>query len=238
MGNLIEHEGAITDLEFYKNKFLFSASDDKTICVWNLGTVTCDKKLNGHKQSINSISVHPTGKLMLSAGRDKTIRTWNLISGRLGFVTNLKESANLVKWSPEGQNFVLGYNKRIDVYDIKTCGIVNTIDVEAGVSCIKYLDNDILAIGKENGELSFRNSFKKDDLFTFKAHDRRVKDFVLIPKDLVPLESYSHLLSTISSDGLIKLWNVDLDDQKSELLAEHNVNCRLNCVTFFSQCKK
>ena len=240
IGNLIEHEGAITELEFYKNKFLFSASEDQTICVWNMSSVNCDKKLKGHKQSISSIAVHPTGKLLLSAGRDKTVRTWNLIQGRLAFVTNLKESANLVRWSPNGRNFLLAYNKRLDVYDLKTCGIVNTIEIDAGIGCVRMADGDTILIGKENGELALYNAFEKLH-YTFKAHDRRVKDLCLIPVDLIaadrmPSKSFSNLVCTISSDGLLKLWDISLQEGKHELLAEHNINCRLNCITFY--CKK
>lgn len=237
MGNLIEHEGAITELEFFKNKFLFSASEDNTICIWNMNTINCEKKLKGHKQSINSISVHPSGKLMLSVGKDKTVRTWNLIQGRLAFVTNLKESANLVRWSPNGQNFLLGYNKRLDIYDIKTCGIVNSISIETGIGCVRFVDDKIL-VGKENGDLDFYNVLTNESLFTFKAHERRIKDFCLIPSEQIPTvksnsKSNSKMITTISSDGFLKLWNIDLDKQTYKLITEHAINCRLNCMTFY-----
>jgi WD40 repeat protein len=43
---------------------------------------------------INSLSVHPSGRLLLSVGKDKTLRTWNLIKGRSAFITNLKQGSN------------------------------------------------------------------------------------------------------------------------------------------------
>lgn len=251
MGNLIEHEGAITELEFYKNKYLFSASEDASICCWNMATVSCDKKLKGHRQAINSISVHPSGKLMLSAGRDKTVRTWNLIKGRLAFVTNLREAADLVRWSPGGQHFLLAYGKRVDVYDVTTCGIVNTIECEpglqSGITCVAYLDEQRIVIGQENGQLAFYNALEKQPLYTFQAHDRRVKQFVLLPEQLLPSllpsqsaskRSPSAGLVSISSDGLLRLWLVGLEKRQfAEKLAEHNVNCRLNCVAFYRHAK-
>ena len=233
MGNLIEHEGAITDLAFYQNKYLFSSSEDNTICVWNMSTINCDKKLKGHKQSIQSISLHPSGKLMLSVSKDKTVRTWNLIKGRLAFVTNLKEAASLVEWSLNGKNFILAYAKRIDNYDVKTCGIVNSIELDQAANCVKYLNEDRIVIGNENGELSFANVFESECFYTFKAHDRRIKDVYLIQSNLIPIKCCSTVLITISSDGLIRLWNVDLDKQTNELITEHNINCRLNCIAFF-----
>lgn len=204
-----------------------------------MNTVSCDKKLKGHKQAVNSISVHPTGKLLLSVSKDKTVRTWNLIQGRLAFVTNLKEAANLIRWSSNGTNFLLAYNKRIDIYDIKTCGIVNTIeldsDIGSGINCVQYLDEAKIAIGKENGELSFYNTLEKNELYTFKAHDRRVKDFHFIPSELIVSKKCSIVLTTISSDGILKLWNVNLEKQKSALLTEHDIKCRLNCIAFYAK---
>lgn len=244
MGNLIEHEGAITELAFYKNKYLFSASEDASICVWNMSSVSCDKKLKGHRQAVNSISVHPTGKLMLSTSKDKTVRTWNLIKGRLAFVTNLKEAADLVRWSPNGQHFLLAYGKRLDVYDVRTCGIANTIEVEpginSGVTCVAYLDDERVVVGQENGKIAVYNPFEKQPLYEFQAHDRRVKHFALLPAHLIPAgtkKSQPSLgLVSISSDGLLRLWAVGLEKRQfAEKLAEHNVNCRLNCVAFYAK---
>lgn len=245
MGNLIEHEGAITELEFYKNKYLFSASEDASICVWNMSSVSCDKKLKGHRQAVNSISVHPTGKLMLSTSKDKTVRTWNLIKGRLAFVTNLKEAADLVRWSPNGKHFLLSYTKRLDVYDVRTCGIVNTIEIEpglnSGITCVSYLDDERIVIGQESGKIAIYNALQKEPLYTFEAHERRVKHFVLVPAHLIPAgskKSSSIALVSISSDGLLRLWAVGLEKRPfAEKLAEHNVNCRLNCIAFYRHSK-
>jgi WD40 repeat protein len=37
--------------------------------------------------AVNSLAVHPSGKLALSVGRDKTLRVWNLLVGKPAFTT-------------------------------------------------------------------------------------------------------------------------------------------------------
>ena len=54
----------------------------------------CEKSLFGHKGAINSLAIHPSGKLALSVGNDKTLHTWDLMKGRKAYVTNLKEGNN------------------------------------------------------------------------------------------------------------------------------------------------
>jgi protein MAK11 len=139
-GTLVQHSGTITHLEFFKNSHLFSSSEDGTICVWDTRNWTCDKTLRGHKEAINSISVHPSGKLLLSVSKDKTLRTWNLIKGRCAYVTNLKAVAHIVIWSPSCTFFAVAIDKRVDIYDITIGGIIHSIDYGKRINCLLFLN--------------------------------------------------------------------------------------------------
>ena len=48
--------------------------------------------------TVNSVAVHPSGKLALTVGQDKSLRTWNLVDGRPAFVSNIKEGEALCWW--------------------------------------------------------------------------------------------------------------------------------------------
>ncbi|KAH3678389.1 hypothetical protein WICMUC_001406 [Wickerhamomyces mucosus] len=57
---LIGHKSWIKDLAFHPNgKVLFSCSDDKSIRLWNIETMTCISTLEAHTGFINSISIAP-----------------------------------------------------------------------------------------------------------------------------------------------------------------------------------
>jgi protein MAK11 len=40
------------------------------------------RSLKGHKGRVNSVSVHPSGKVALSVGKDRTLYMWDLMRGR------------------------------------------------------------------------------------------------------------------------------------------------------------
>jgi len=42
------------------------------------------RSFKGHTGRINSIAVHPTGKLALTVGKDRTLRMWDLMRGKAG----------------------------------------------------------------------------------------------------------------------------------------------------------
>ena len=43
------------------------------------------------RSAVNSVSVHPSGKLALTVGTDRSLHTWNLITGRSAYITNIKQ---------------------------------------------------------------------------------------------------------------------------------------------------
>lgn len=127
-GTLVSHTGTITALEFLRSAFLFSASEDGNIGIWNTRKWECDKILRGHKDAVNSLSIHSSGKLLISVSKDKTLRTWNLVKGRCAYIVNLKDVSHQVLWSPSGVYFAVVFNDRIDMYDITTGGIFHSIE--------------------------------------------------------------------------------------------------------------
>lgn len=117
LGELTAHTGAITCLDFFEESYLLSGSDDKSICIWRTHDWMCVHILGGHKASINSVSVHPSGKLAVSVAQDNTLKVWNLVQGRIAFTRRLKGSANIVKWQkPAGNAYLLVFGKKIEVY--------------------------------------------------------------------------------------------------------------------------
>ncbi|GFS72956.1 p21-activated protein kinase-interacting protein 1-like [Trichonephila clavipes] len=105
-----------------------SSGEDKNICIWSTKNWQCEKTLRGHKDTINSFAIHPTGKMALSVGKDKTLRTWNLIKGRSAYVTNTKNAADIVRWTPDGSHFLVSSGTSIDVYSVEKATIVSTVD--------------------------------------------------------------------------------------------------------------
>lgn len=138
-GSLISHTGTITALEFLRSAYLFSASDDGNICIWNTKGWKLEKILAGHKGPVTSLSVHSSGKLLLSVSKDKTLRTWNLVKGRCSYIINLKDACNQVLWSPSCTHFAAVFENRLDVYDLSTGGVYRSVQFESIKRIFKVL---------------------------------------------------------------------------------------------------
>ena len=59
-----------------------SASEDKTLKVWDLESGRALRTLEGHSDWVNGVAVTPDGRRAVSASWDKTLKVWDLESGR------------------------------------------------------------------------------------------------------------------------------------------------------------
>lgn len=92
------------------------------------------RSLKGHKGRVNSVAVHPSGKVALSVGKDRTLRMWDLMRGKGSASTKLGKGtshrtcfgrgmltwyteAEVVRWSTDGSLFVVLTQSTIDIYN-------------------------------------------------------------------------------------------------------------------------
>ena len=60
-----------------------SASDDKTLMVWDLRTGTILHTLGGHEGPVNDVVVTADGSQAVSASDDGTLKVWDLRMGKI-----------------------------------------------------------------------------------------------------------------------------------------------------------
>jgi protein MAK11 len=138
-GRCVAHRffsGSITHLSFPSRSHLLSASEDGTLCLFRARDWAVLRSLKGHKGRVNSVAVHPSGKVALSVGKDRALRMWDLMRGKGCASTKLGKGelrqlmlrrssisasffhseGEIVRWSVDGSLFAVQSGSTIDMY--------------------------------------------------------------------------------------------------------------------------
>ena len=85
-----------------------SASEDKTLKVWDLETGREERTLQGHQNSVYAVAITPDGRWVASGSYDKTLKVWNLETGALICTFNCEGIVPCAAVAPDGRTFVAG----------------------------------------------------------------------------------------------------------------------------------
>lgn len=125
------HTLGISDLSWSKeSKYLATASDDKTIALWDVAAGTKIKSLIGHTNYVFTLDFSPASDQMLASGSfDETIRLWDVRTGKtLRTLPSHSDPVSSVNYSFDGSMLVSGsYDGLIRLWDASTGQCLKTI---------------------------------------------------------------------------------------------------------------
>lgn len=77
------HTGGISDVSWEptQGRHIASASDDRTIMIWDLESQRAVSTLTGHSNYVFCVSYNPMGNVLASGSFDESIKMWDLRSG-------------------------------------------------------------------------------------------------------------------------------------------------------------
>ncbi|EKV04399.1 Actin cortical patch component, putative [Penicillium digitatum PHI26] len=120
------HSGSVLSVAWSPDgSRLASASDNKTVTIWDLVTGQCTSILEGHSNFVMSIAWSPDGSRLASASDNKTVTIWDLVTGQC--------TSTLAANSPEGVQF-----DKVNLNHLHTS--VGTFNLENSVSINASLD--------------------------------------------------------------------------------------------------
>ncbi|KAJ2936950.1 hypothetical protein H1R20_g131, partial [Candolleomyces eurysporus] len=223
VGGLMHHEG-----RFPSKSYLLSASEDGTLCLFRARDWAVLRALKGHKGRVNSVAVHPSGKVALSVGKDRTLRMWDLMRGKGSASTKLGKEGEVCRWSVDGSLFAVQSGSSIDIYstDMQLLHIINHTSRLHDIQFCKRVngEGEVLFAAAEDKKLSIyaihQDRSKEPTLFAqMVGHENRVKAMQTL-RIALPTQSgrpSTTIVATASSDGKIRIF--DMNDIPSGISA-------------------
>jgi hypothetical protein len=125
------HQSAVYSVSYAPDgKTLASASRDRTVKLWDVGTGKVLRTLEGHQSEINSVSYAPDGKTLASASGDGTVKLWDV--GTIKVLLTLKVNelgVNSVSYAPDGKTLASASGDgTIKLWDVGTGKLLRTLE--------------------------------------------------------------------------------------------------------------
>ncbi|WP_437291456.1 outer membrane protein assembly factor BamB family protein [Sorangium sp. So ce406] len=113
---------------------IVSASNDRTLKVWDLATGKLLSTLEGHTGGVRACALSPDGQRIVSAANDRTLKVWDLATGKLlSTLEGHAREVNACALSPDGQRIVSASGDRtLKVWDLATGKLFFTLEGHAG----------------------------------------------------------------------------------------------------------
>lgn len=136
------HSSSITSLAFFSPpsfssfpRNLLAADAEGSVSIYDADPFVLLKTLKIHKKAINSISVHPSGKIALTVGRDDCLAMVNLVRGKRSFYCKLSKEASIVQFDGTGDRFFMVVDDKIGVHESEDARLVFELDNKKRVLC-------------------------------------------------------------------------------------------------------
>jgi serine/threonine protein kinase len=223
---LIGHSDEVNSLAINSSgTSLVSASDDKTIKIWNLNDTQEIRTLKGHLDKVYTVAISPDAQTLVSGSQDNTVKVWKFNTGKeLHTLKGHTALVNSVAISPDGQAIASGsYDKTIKIWNLKTGEELRTLrghtsevlSVAFSLSSPKSFypqrnpkfpvsfknPGDLVVSASADKTIKVWNLKTGKEIRTFKGHVADVNAVAISPD--------GQMLVSASDDRTIKLWNLN-----------------------------
>ncbi|CZR62822.1 related to WD40-repeat protein (notchless protein) [Phialocephala subalpina] len=197
------HSSSVYSVAFsHDSKLLASASNDKTIKIWDTNTGSLQQTLKGHSDWFNnSIAFSHDSKLLALASNDKTIKIWDTNTGSLQqTLKGHKDGINSVAFSHDSKLLASASNdKTVKIWDTSTSSCRQTLRGYSGmVYSIAFSQNSKL-LASYDGTVKIWDTSTGSLQQTLKGYNSIVKS--------VAFSHDSKLLALASFDKTVKIWD-------------------------------
>ncbi|PWI64016.1 hypothetical protein PCL_00450 [Purpureocillium lilacinum] len=194
-------------------KLIASASDDRTVKVWDGATGDVVRTLEGHDDTANSVAFSPNGKLIASASNDRTVKMWDAATGDV--VRTLEghgDAANSVAFSPDGKLIASASDDRtVKVWDAATGYVVCMFDGHreylGAINSVAFSpDGKLIASASDDLTVKMWDAATGDVMSALEGHGERRESHGGAVNS-VAFSPNGKLIASASDDRTVKVWD-------------------------------
>ena len=219
------HTNRVTRIVFsVDGSMLASASEDRTIRLWNIATRTHKHTLTGHTSYIHSIAFSPDGRTLASGSGNGKIRLWNATTGQYRVtLEGHRNEVSSVAFSPDGKTLASGSSDRtIRLWDATTGQYKVTLEGHSeNINSVAFSpDGKTLASGSSDRTIRLWNAITGFHKQTLTEHTDGVYNVSFIEN--------GKTLASRSNNNTVYLWDAATGQHKDSLTVDNFRNVAIS----------
>ncbi|HEV3261906.1 MAG TPA: protein kinase [Gemmataceae bacterium] len=187
-------------------KRLASASSDRTVKIWDLGSGRETLTLKGHTNGVTSVAFSPDGKRLASASLDRTVKVWDAGTGQETLTLKGHTSGLYsVAFTPDGARLASASGDgTVRIWDAETGQETLTLKGHAeGVTGVAFSpDGKRLASASYDQTVKIWDAGTGQETLTLRGHTTWCVRSVAFSPD-------GKRLASASDDGAVKVWETE-----------------------------
>jgi WD40 repeat protein len=136
---LIGHTGDINKIAYSKDgRLIVSASDDKTVRLWEAQTGNLIRAFSGHQGAVTAVAISSDGQRVVSGSKDKSVKIWSAANGNAQRTIVGSDEIISVAISEDNQQVAVSSNGETKILDLNTGGLIWTSDESKAAYDLKF----------------------------------------------------------------------------------------------------
>jgi len=200
------HSDAIRAATWSLNsRYVLSASNDKTLKIWEAASGYCLLTLSGHSDSVRACAWSPDGRRVLSASYDHMLKIWEAASGHcLLTLSGHSLGVNGCAWSPDGSRVLSASSDHtLKIWDAANGTCLRTLSGHSAsvLGCAWSPKGGRVLSASYDNTLAIWDAANDDPPLSLSAHSGPVNACAWSPDGWCVLSA--------SSDKTLKIWDAE-----------------------------